>query len=188
MQPDRPPLIPGRAAVFLIVTLALGPGLVANIVLKEHWGRPRPIDVMQFGGAEHFVAWWNPYGDCAKNCSFVSGDVAGAMWTIAPAALTPLPWRPLAYAGAIGLTVVVALLRMAFGGHFVTDVFFAGFFTFLITWGVYALIYRWPASPLTEERINAMLERLAAPGKAMRARWREQIVQAMRNRDANEQG
>ena len=40
--PRRPMLIPGRAVVFLIATLALAPGLVTNVILKDNWGRPRP--------------------------------------------------------------------------------------------------------------------------------------------------
>ena len=43
--PTRKMLIPGRAVVFLIATLALGPGLLVNVVLKDHWGRSRPIDI-----------------------------------------------------------------------------------------------------------------------------------------------
>ena len=50
--PHRPMLIEARAALFLIATLALGPGLLTNVILKDHWGRPRPIDVRQFGGVE----------------------------------------------------------------------------------------------------------------------------------------
>ena len=96
-------LLSGRAVLFLVTTLALGPGLVTNVILKDHWGRPRPIDVTQFGGNEHFVPWWDPRGDCPGNCSFVSGDVSGAVWTVAPAALVPLPWRPLAYGAALAL-------------------------------------------------------------------------------------
>ena len=42
--PRRPTLIAGRAAVFLIATLALAPGLMANVILKDYWGRPRPAD------------------------------------------------------------------------------------------------------------------------------------------------
>src|SRR3954452_12941502 len=38
LLPRRPMLIPGRAAVLMVVTLALAPGLIANVVLKEHWG------------------------------------------------------------------------------------------------------------------------------------------------------
>src|SRR5260370_11293063 len=72
--PRRPMLIPGRAAVLMVATLALGPGIVTNSILKDHWGRSRPIDVMAFGGDEHFVPWWDPRGDCPGNCSFVAGE------------------------------------------------------------------------------------------------------------------
>ena len=53
--PRRKMFISGRAAVFLVVTLVLAPGLMVNVALKDHWGRPRPIDVTQFGGDKHFV-------------------------------------------------------------------------------------------------------------------------------------
>jgi lipid A 4'-phosphatase len=74
LLPRRRLLLSGRAILFLVTTLALGPGLLTNVILKDHWGRPRPIDVTQFGGDQHFVAWWDPRGDCPGNCSFVSGD------------------------------------------------------------------------------------------------------------------
>ena len=48
--------VPGRAIVFLLATLALGPGVLVNVALKEHWGRARPIDVREFNGAHRFVA------------------------------------------------------------------------------------------------------------------------------------
>ena len=44
-----------RAAWFLVVTLALGPGVVTNLILKDHWHRPRPIDVTEFGGSFRFT-------------------------------------------------------------------------------------------------------------------------------------
>jgi membrane-associated PAP2 superfamily phosphatase len=167
LLPRRKLLIPGRAVLFLIVTMALGPGLLVNVVLKEHWGRPRPIDVAQFGGDQHFVAWWDPRGDCPSNCSFVSGDVSGAAWMLAPAALAPPPWRALAYGGALVFSVAMALLRMMAGGHFPSDTIFAGVFTFLVIWLCYALIYRWPRTRLSDESIERMLERIAMPGYRM---------------------
>jgi len=161
--PKRKLLIPGRAIVFLLATLALGPGLLVNVVLKEHWGRPRPIDVTQFGGNQHFVAWWDPRGDCPGNCSFVSGDVAGAFWSIAPAALAPPQWRALAYGAALALGTGMATIRVMAGGHFLSDVIFAGIFTFLIIWIAYALIYRWPRTRLSDEDVERAIERLALP-------------------------
>ena len=157
--PNRKMLVSGRAAVFLIATLALGPGLLVNVVLKDHWGRPRPIDVAQFGGAEHFVPWWSTRGDCPANCSFVSGDVAGAMWTIAPAALAPPQWRVLAYGAALAFTAGMAAIRVMAGAHFLSDVTFAGVFTFLVVWLLYGLIYRWPRTRLSDEAIEAAIGR-----------------------------
>ena len=156
--PKRKLLMSGRAVVFLIATMVLAPGLMANVLLKDHWGRPRPIDVTQFGGNEHFMAWWDPRGDCASNCSFVSGDVTGAFWTVAPAALAPPQWRALAYGAALALGTAMAAMRVMAGAHFPSDVIFAGVFTFLIVWIVYALIYRWPRTRLSDDGVERALE------------------------------
>lgn len=161
--PRRKLLMSGRAIVFLIATVALAPGLMANVLLKDHWGRPRPIDVTQFGGNEHFVAWWDPRGDCASNCSFVSGDVTGAFWTVAPAALTPLHLRAIGYGAALALGTGMAVLRVMAGGHFPSDVIFAGVFTFLIVWLAYAFIYRWPRTRLSDDGVERALERTTLP-------------------------
>jgi membrane-associated PAP2 superfamily phosphatase len=162
--PKRKMLISGRAVVFLIATLALAPGLLANVILKDHWHRPRPIDVTQFGGTQQFMPWWDPRGDCSNNCAFVSGDVAGAVWTMGPAALAPPQWRALAYGGALALGAGMAAIRVMAGAHFVSDVLFAGIFTFLIVWFAYALIYRWPPTRLSDEKIESALECIALPG------------------------
>jgi len=156
--PTRKLLISGRAIVFLTATLALGPGLLVNVGLKNHWGRPRPIDVAQFGGDQHFVAWWDPRGDCPHNCSFVSGDVSGAFWTLAPAALAPPQWRALTFGAALALGIGMAVFRMLAGAHFFTDVMFAGVFTYLIIWVAHGLIYRWPLTRITDEGVERTLE------------------------------
>jgi lipid A 4'-phosphatase len=63
IMPRRRMLIGARAALFLLLTMALGPGILANVILKDHWGRARPIDVTEFHGAYHFTPWWDPRGD-----------------------------------------------------------------------------------------------------------------------------
>ena len=159
--PRRKLLVSGRAILFLTATLALGPGLWVNAVLKDHWHRSRPIDVQQFGGNEHFTAWWDPRGDCPKNCAFVSGDVAGAFWTVAPAVLAPPAWRAVAVGAALALGGMMAVFRVMAGAHFASDVIFAGVFTFLIIWLMHGLIYRWPRTRVTDEKIERDIERLA---------------------------
>jgi lipid A 4'-phosphatase len=163
VRPDRRLLIPGRAIIFLLLTLLLSAGVLTNLTFKSYWGRPRPVVVTQFNGPEQFVPWWDPRGSCDRNCSFFSGEGATAFWTFAPAALTPPAWRPLAYAAATLFGVVTSGLRMAFGGHFFTDVATAGLVTFVVIWLAYGYIYRWPSTRLSDERIDAALTRLAWP-------------------------
>jgi len=164
-------VIPGRAVVFLISTMILAPGLLANVLLKDHWGRPRPIDVTQFGGSDQFVAWWDPRGTCPSNCAFVSGDVSGAVWTMAPAALTPPQWRALAYGAALALGAGMAAIRVMAGAHFPSDVIFAGVFTFLVIWITYAFIYRWPRTRLSDDDVERALERAALPAHDLLVRF-----------------
>ena len=164
VAPKRPMLIPGRAALLMIATLAIGPGLISNVVLKEHWHRPRPVQVTEFGGSAHFIPWWDPRGDCAANCSFVAGEPSGAFWTIAAASYAPLPWRPLAYGAAITFGLAVGLLRMAAGGHFASDVVFAGVFTFLVIWLAHARLYRRRNRP-SDAAIENAIAGIVSPGK-----------------------
>jgi lipid A 4'-phosphatase len=148
VMPRAKSWISTRVAIFLIATLAFAPGLLVNVLLKNHWDRPRPVAVTEFGGSERFVPWWDPRGQCRKNCSFVSGETSSAFWTLAPAALAPAPWRFLAYASAIAFGVGMAVARMAMGGHFFTDVVFAGLFTFMIIVLIHGLIFRPRASDI----------------------------------------
>ena len=124
----------GRAAVFLIATMALAPGLLVNVLLKDHWGRSRPIDVTQFGGDERFVAWWDPRGDCpaiAHSSPAMSPVRSGRLrrprWRRRIGARLPMARRSRSAAG-------MAAIRMMAGAHFPSDVIFAGMFTFLVFW------------------------------------------------------
>jgi lipid A 4'-phosphatase len=43
-----------RQGIFLLLSVVIGPGLLVNTVFKDHWGRPRPRDVVEFGGPLHY--------------------------------------------------------------------------------------------------------------------------------------
>src|SRR5690349_7179237 len=173
IRPDRPLLIKGRTIILLLVTIIMSAGVLTNLTFKSYWGRPRPVVVTQFNGDEPFVPWWDPRGTCGRNCSFFSGEGATAFWTYAPAALAPPAWRPLAYAAATVFGIVTSGLRMAFGGHFFTDVAAAGFVTFVVIWLAYGLIYRWSRTRMSDEAIDAALTRLARPLYQLRQRRRQ---------------
>ncbi len=175
-RPDRPLLVRGRTVAFLLISIVLAAGILTNLTFKSHWGRPRPIFVTEFNGANQFVPWWDPRGACPKNCSFFSGEGATAFWTIAPAALAPLPWRPAAYAAALVFGAATSALRMAFGAHFFTDVAIAGLVTFFVIWLLHGYLYRWPSTRTTDARIDAALTRLAWPSYRLRQKWRGRDV------------
>jgi len=159
--PQRPLLVPARAIIFLAVTMAIGPGLMVNAIFKPHGGRPRPVEIRQFGGQQSFVPWWNFEGGCHNNCSFVSGETSTAAWLFAPAILVPAPWRAFAIAGAALFTVSVGALRMAYGGHFFSDVVFATLMTCLVIWLAHGLIFRWARTRLDETAIDRRVADLA---------------------------
>jgi membrane-associated PAP2 superfamily phosphatase len=176
-RPDKPLLVRGRTVMFFVVSITLAAGILTNLTFKTHWGRPRPIFVTEFAGSHQFVPWWDPRGTCPKNCSFFSGESATAFWTYAPAALAPAPWRPAAFAAATVFGIVTSGLRMAFGGHFFTDVVIAALVTFLVIWLLHGLIYRWPRTRLSDERIDAALTRFAWPLYRLRLKkWRGRDV------------
>jgi lipid A 4'-phosphatase len=69
---------------FLLLALLLLPGVMVNLALKNSsFGRPRPVQVEQFGGESQFAPVFVYSGQCSKNCSFVSGHAATAFFTIA---------------------------------------------------------------------------------------------------------
>jgi lipid A 4'-phosphatase len=140
----------GRAMVFLIATLAIGPGLVVNLSLKDHWHRPRPINTQEFNGSAEFKPWWDDAGACQKNCSFVSGEAASGFWMVAPASVLPAPARGVALVAAFVFGAGASLLRMAFGGHYLSDVLLGGLVTLIIVEIARMLMWprgRDPASP-----------------------------------------
>jgi lipid A 4'-phosphatase len=159
--PRRTTIMPARAALFLVVSLVLGPGLLVNTVLKDHWARPRPGMVTDFGGGMTFRPWWDPRGTCTDNCSFVSGETSSAVWLAAPALLVPLPWRYAAFAGVAVYAAAIAAMRLLLGGHFLSDVLFAAIFTGLVIWTVHGVFLRWRVLP-PDATIDAACERVGA--------------------------
>jgi lipid A 4'-phosphatase len=122
----------GRAIIFLIATISIGPGLIVNLGLKDHWHRPRPAQTQGFGGPSEFRPWYDDRGACKKNCSFVSGEAATGFWMVAPASILPEPWQSPAIVAAFAFGVCSSLLRMAFGGHYLSDVLLGGLITLIV--------------------------------------------------------
>ena len=128
-----------RALTFLLVGLAAGPGLVVNWVFKDHWGRPRPRDVTQFGGSMDFMPALVPGGACERNCSFVAGHPSTVFWLAAFGFLLAGGRRYAVFTASALVGGVAGLGRVLQGGHFLSDVIFSWVFTF----GTVYILARW---------------------------------------------
>ena len=121
-----------RRCGFLLAGLALGPGLVVNSWLKGSWGRARPVQTDLFGGDAVFSPAWRVANGCEHNCSFVSGEASSAAWMVAALMLLPPRWRPWAAAPVVTYAIALSLNRLAFGGHYLSDI--------LLSWAITALV------------------------------------------------
>lgn len=132
--------------LFLAACLAAGPGLVANLILKDQWGRARPRHVVELGGAKAFTPPLVLADQCRRNCSFVSGEASSTYVTFyAAAALIP-QWGATLVVGGTVAGLATGLIRMAQGGHFLSDVVFAGVFMALTVLLLRALILGGPGA------------------------------------------
>lgn len=160
LLPARRPLLPLRQPLFLITTLILGPGVLVNLILKNNWGRPRPVMVDLFGGSMPYQPVWLPSNWCATNCSFVSGEGSAAMWLVAGLVLlAPKAWRVSMLAVLIPLGLLLSANRVAFGGHFTSDTLLSWGLTLLVVAVVYKFFYQAPPAWLTDEALDERLTR-----------------------------
>lgn len=114
---------------FGVTSIVVGPGLVANALLKDHWGRARPASVTEFGGEATFTFPFEIANECDRNCSFVSGEGSGiAMLLFVGVALAwPIIRKaPLSWLTPLGLIALFGIsMRIMKGRHFASDSVFA---------------------------------------------------------------
>jgi len=112
-----------RAGIFLVLLLILGPGLLVNTVFKDHWGRPRPREVLEFGGKKQFLQPWQK-GVEGKGRSFPSGHSSAAFYMAAPYLIYRRTDKRRAYAWlTCGLLfgIIMSIARITQGAHFLSD-------------------------------------------------------------------
>jgi len=140
-----------RGGAFVALGMLLGPAVLANGIFKAHWGRARPEAVTEFGGNAQFTPPLLLSDQCPANCSFISGEGSGVFAVFF--LLTALVWtrtgplgRSLWLVFAGGAALFGAGMRVAFGGHFLSDTIFAALFMALIALVLYRLLRPGPAA------------------------------------------
>lgn len=116
-----------KISLMLLLTFLLGSGIVVHFLLKDHWGRPRPKQIEEFGGNQEYRPYYSPnfFNQKEPSKSFPCGHCSTGFYFLA---LIVLGMRfknnLLIYSGIIvgvGLGGILSLARMAQGGHFFSD-------------------------------------------------------------------
>ncbi|MCC2645954.1 MAG: (acid phosphatase) superfamily protein [Rickettsiaceae bacterium] len=139
--------------IYLLLTAALGPGLLVNTILKDNFGRPRPSQIVEFGGDKIFTGPLRISAQCRKNCSFTSGHAAMAFYITSFAYIAPSQFSLIIYFFGILFGTVVGLARIAQGGHFLSDVFFSGLFILILNHLLYKLYQKFIISVALNKNI-----------------------------------
>ncbi len=113
-----------KEIVLLWSSQIIGVLIFVNLILKNLWGRARPNDILQLGGKETFSPWFEISNACQTNCSFVSGDASVGFSIIILYLITK---KIIFLYVSIVAGLVLGLIRIMAGGHFLSDIFFAGF-------------------------------------------------------------
>ncbi len=131
-------------AMYVLLVFLLGPGLLVNTVFKDHWGRPRPVQVAELGGQERYV----PPGYFVANGegrSFPSGHSSVGFAFVAFWFLwreRKPQWARLALVFSVTLGAVIGVTRMAAGGHFLSDVMWSAWLVLFAAWLLYYPLMR----------------------------------------------
>ncbi|MHA1732288.1 MAG: phosphatase PAP2 family protein [Promethearchaeota archaeon] len=156
-----------RYGLYLFLALAVGPGLLVNVVFKGMWGRPRPRDTVYFpndasgssAGLPFYRVWQPAFLDGMTGASFPSGHpstplcflaiflvlsneenfaaVVGVTSERAKLLLGVGKWAALGV--SVGVGTLTGVARVIQGGHFASDVLWS----FGFVWLTCAALYYW---------------------------------------------
>ncbi len=118
-----------KEIVLLWVSQIISVLIFVNFILKNFWARARPNDVVELGGKESFSPWFEISNACETNCSFVSGDASVGFSVIILYLITK---KIIFLYASFVAGFVLGLIRIMAGGHFLSDIFFAGFFIVIL--------------------------------------------------------
>ena len=122
-----------KTGVFLVLLLIIGPGLIVNAVFKGHWGRPRPVEIVDFGGEQAYRPVWQK-GIAGQGKSFPSGHASIGYYLVAPFFfLYPMGrkrWGLLFLIMGLVYGTTMGMGRIVQGAHFASDVLWSAGFVY----------------------------------------------------------
>jgi len=131
-----------KISLFLILVMAIGPGLIVNSILKDNWGRPRPRNVQEFGGKYNYeeILTIDPE---SKGKSFPCGHASMGFYFFVLYFVFRKKRKTLALCSFIFALVYGALIgsaRIVQGGHFASDVIWVAGLIYLVSASLFYLM------------------------------------------------
>lgn len=136
-----------RLSLYLVLAMIVGPGLIVNSLLKDNWGRPRPRDIVEFGGRHQYEAPLR-IDPASGGKSFPCGHATMGFYFFAPAFVLMLKrrkWGRALWVFGLLYGLLIGWVRVVQGGHFVSDVIFSGGIVYLSS------VLLWRAMKLDKE-------------------------------------
>ncbi|PKN73777.1 MAG: hypothetical protein CVU50_00910 [Candidatus Cloacimonetes bacterium HGW-Cloacimonetes-3] len=131
---SKPRFLPHRKIfIFLVLAMVVGPGILVNSLLKDNWGRPRPRELVQYGG-EHAYEALLTVDATSPGKSFPCGHATMGFYFFALAFVLRKHRANLANLTLVAALVwglIIGWIRMGQGGHFASDVLWAGTLVYL---------------------------------------------------------
>jgi membrane-associated PAP2 superfamily phosphatase len=118
-----------------LITFVIGAGLLTNTLFKGYWGRPRPKQLIEFGGTYEYRPFYKPnFFPHESQKSFPSGHVAMGFCYLSFCISLRRQQKSPVYYMALALTLFsgcgLMVARVAQGGHFFSDTLFS----FILIW------------------------------------------------------
>ena len=137
-----------KAAIYLVAVMLIGPGLIVDVAFKGNFGRPRPTDIIEFGGTQQYHQLLKPNWGVNNDKSFPCGHCSCAFYFFAFYFLfkgNRRKWLPYAGLGVgVGYGILMGTARIVQGGHFISDVIWSAGFVYLTAGIIYYIMYKEP--------------------------------------------
>jgi membrane-associated PAP2 superfamily phosphatase len=132
-----------KIGLFLVLLMVIGPGIIVNSTFKGHWGRPRPREIVDFGGKRPFLTVWDK-NKASEGHSFPSGHASMGYYLIAPYFFLSRTERKggsffFLFLG-LGYGTLMGIGRIIQGAHFASDVLWSAGFVYFTGVGLYYLL------------------------------------------------
>lgn len=129
-----------KTALYLFLNLAIGAFLINEQIFKHHWGRPRPKQVIEFGGKQPFRPCYAPnFAQPEPSRSFPCGHCTAGYYFFC---LMFLYKKDRYLLLSLTFGSLLGLARIAQGGHFFSDVIYGMLVMYLTAKTLHYWIYR----------------------------------------------